>query len=1222
MKQRPGLWWGVAAAATVIGAAAWLRVPSAWVLAGCAVGVIWTAVQSWRNSRRWYQLGFVLATTGFVVLATQAQRFQASIRDNADAARADVERRGTATMAAAIEAEAVALQQLADAALSVPVDTVRAFELLNTLRGHADQRAVVIVRSGLPFAWSGRFMAPIDSLAGAVGAVGTPFYLAIYAIAGRGTDRAIAQSLVHVDRPADALATALDAPYAAAAGLEGFIYAGPNVVTADSFAVARAGGVPVLAVHAVAPPSSVLAARALERGRTRSGILFAIALAIFLAGTWRNVRSVLPRLAVLTVALASVAIVQLSSFSNASRLFDPAFFHVPQGGPFASCIGALALTSAFVLLGLLGVLRARLTIQSRSQALLVLTAIVAMGPFLLRDLARGIQFPTKGVTTGLWLAWEGTIFLAAVSVLIAGVAAGRAALGPRRGLPLWIAVLISLIASLLAPVLMNAPGGFPVFYPVLWAAAIAAIALGRRDRAIFVTALVAACGAVTLVWGQTVRARVLLAERDVSGLSVADADAAGLLQRFTAQLDSNRAPRSRVELLARYAQSDLANSDFPVAIVSWDPSVHPIAELSIAMGQARTPGLQYFAREAVGAPRPILRSVPAVPGVHLVLSVPHADRSVTTVVVAPRTRLLPRDAFGALAGLAGQPSADPPYSLRTNDAGPGSIISSSALWVRRADELHGDWFLPSVEGKVVRVHATVELRAYEALATRGSLVVLFDLGAIALLWLLLVLADGAFGRWMRIRRRGWLRSYRAQLTLALFAFFVIPAGAFAVWSYRRLQNDDAQSRDLLIRETLRGVVVANDSASLAQRAERFDTPLFVYLNGVLVRTSDPILDVMVPTGRLLPAAAAVVIGDGDDVTTSEEELVGTQPMRFGYRNTHIDSSGVQFVLAAPARPNDLVLDQRRRDLGIFVLFAVAVGGLAALWLSGLAARQFSRPIGALQRGALALAAGEREPRLDSDPPAEFQPVFRAFRQMARDLAAGREHEARAQRVLAWGEMARQVAHEIKNPLTPMRLGMQHLRRARNDPRVNFDVVLNENIERVLNEIDRLDEIARAFSRYGTAPDDRPAPEPVDVSRIALDVTGLEQLGAGDVRWVAEGANIPRWAMARDGELREVLLNVLENARMANARNVTLYITKVDGMIEVSVSDDGTGIAADVLPRIFEPHFSTRTSGSGLGLAISRRLIEGWGGTIAVETVIAEGTTMRIRLVPAHAHGQL
>jgi signal transduction histidine kinase len=1220
VNQRPGLWWGVAAAATVLGAATWLRVPSGWVLAGCAAALAWTAVLTWREARSWFRLGFAAAAAGFFLLAAQTQRFQVRVRDNAEAARSDVERRGSATMAAAIEAESAALQKLARLALDAPRDTVGAFAHLNRIRGGVPERAVVIVRSGFPFAWSGRFMAPIELLTGTVGAVDAPFYLAINAVAARGDDRAIAQSLVHVDRPADALATALDAKYALAAGLEGFVYNGPAAAPSDSFAVARAAGTPLLGVRAVAPPSTVLAARALERGQTRSGLLFAIALALYLAGTWRNVRSIVPRLAVLAVALTTVAIVPLPAFSNASRLFDPAFFHVPEGGPFASCVGALAITSGIVLLALLALLRARLTIQSRVQALLVLIVIVGMGPFVLRDLARGIQFPAQGATAVLWLAWEGTIFLAAVTVLIAGLAAGRAALGPRRGLPLWIAVCTAVIASLLAPVLLDAPGGFPAFYPLLWAAAIAACALGRRDRALVVTALIAACGAVTLVWGQTVRARVLLAESDVSGLSKIDPDAANLLGRFTAQLDSAHAPASRVELLARYAQSDLASSDYPVELLSWDSHGRPMGEFNVAMSQAHEPprAIETFAAEVAGGTKSVLRAVPAVPGIHLVLSVPHADGSVTTAVVAPRTRLLPRDAFGALSGLAGEPAADPPYSLRPSQAAPGSIISEKAQWVRRGNELHGDWFLPSVSGQVQRIHATVELRDYEALATRGLLVVLFDLAVVAMLWLLLVLADGAFGRWVRMRRRGWMSSYRAQLTVSLFAFFVLPAGAFAVWSYSRLQNDDQQSRDLLIRETLRGVMLANDSASLAQLSDRFETPLFVYANGFLVRTSDPVLDVLVPTGRLLPPAAAVVIRDGDDVTTSNEEFVGAVPMRFGYRTTVIDTTGVQYVLAAPARPNDLVLDQRRRDLGIFVLFAVAVGGLAALWLSGLAARQFSRPIGALQRGALALAAGEREPRLDSDPPTEFQPVFRAFRQMARDLETGREHEARAQRVLAWGEMARQVAHEIKNPLTPMRLGMQHLRRARNDPRVNFDVVLNENIERVLSEIDRLDEIARAFSRYGTAPDDRPTAEPVNVARVAVDVTGLEQLGAGDIAWTAEVADTPSWALARDNELREVLLNVLENSRSALARHVTVLVGEVGGMVEILVRDDGTGILPDVLPRIFEPHFSTRTSGSGLGLAISRRMIEGWGGTIAVETEIEVGTVIRIRLVPAPA----
>jgi nitrogen fixation/metabolism regulation signal transduction histidine kinase len=222
--------------------------------------------------------------------------------------------------------------------------------------------------------------------------------------------------------------------------------------------------------------------------------------------------------------------------------------------------------------------------------------------------------------------------------------------------------------------------------------------------------------------------------------------------------------------------------------------------------------------------------------------------------------------------------------------------------------------------------------------------------------------------------------------------------------------------------------------------------------------------------------------------------------------------------------------------------------------------------------------------------------------------------ARAQRVLAWGEMARQVAHEIKNPLTPMRLGMQHLRRARRDPRVDFDDVLDENVARMLAEIDRLDEIARAFSRYGMIPAEQAPPEPVDVAAVVTDVVRLEQIGAGDVDWQLNGGGASLMALAREPELREVLLNILENARHSGARQVRIALGKGEGAVRVVVHDDGHGIPPEVLPKIFEPHFSTRTSGSGLGLAISRRLIEGWGGAIEVASIPNQGTTVTVRLV--------
>jgi signal transduction histidine kinase len=231
-------------------------------------------------------------------------------------------------------------------------------------------------------------------------------------------------------------------------------------------------------------------------------------------------------------------------------------------------------------------------------------------------------------------------------------------------------------------------------------------------------------------------------------------------------------------------------------------------------------------------------------------------------------------------------------------------------------------------------------------------------------------------------------------------------------------------------------------------------------------------------------------------------------------------------------------------------------------------------------------------------------------------------------------MARQVAHEIKNPLTPIRLGIQHLQRARAARRPDFDRILDQNAGRILSEIDRLDQIARAFSRYGSAPDERAPAEPTDIVHVVQDVVELERLGAGGgVTWGLTGADDAVVALARGDDLREVLLNVLENSRLARARHVAVHVAVERGAPDrphatagrdgagrdsagraiITVDDDGEGIGAEVLPRIFEPHFSTRTSGSGLGLALSRRIVDGWGGTIAVQSDPGTGTRVTIVL---------
>jgi signal transduction histidine kinase len=220
--------------------------------------------------------------------------------------------------------------------------------------------------------------------------------------------------------------------------------------------------------------------------------------------------------------------------------------------------------------------------------------------------------------------------------------------------------------------------------------------------------------------------------------------------------------------------------------------------------------------------------------------------------------------------------------------------------------------------------------------------------------------------------------------------------------------------------------------------------------------------------------------------------------------------------------------------------------------------------------------------------------------------------SRAARILAWGEMARQVAHEIKNPLTPMRLGLQHLKRV--DPRTHPDYprLVGETAERLLIEIERLDRIARSFARYGAPPDRERAPlEPIALATAVEEMAALFALTSEQPRLEVAGVAAGR-VLARKEELAQVLLNLLDNARQAEATRVRLVL----GGAELRVEDDGRGIPAGQLARIFEPAFSTTTSGTGLGLAIVRRLVEGWGGTIAVESEPGRGTTFTLRFEPA------
>lgn len=1064
--------------------------------------------------------------------------------------------------AAAIRAR---LEEAATAALAAPREPAAAFAALAELRGDDPEWGVILYDSAAPVAWSGRLRVPVDTVSAPVSVLWTPFYIALAVTRTSDSRRAVASAVLQALPPADRLATGVAGRVAQKHPIGGFALSpglGPGVPLLPA-----ADGTPLLSADPLPLSAQEIRLAGAARWRARVVLAFGVALVVFVVLAART-RGAAERVIAFGVVIGSLGLIPFNAFSRHSRLFDPSYYFTPAGGPWTANGGVFLLSSIVLALGVIAFIRGRPRVRTRFPAVAVGVFLAVAGFFVIRELAAGIGQPAGGATVPLWLTWQ---------------------------LPLFLVTLVFVL-------------------PIGWVVDTGIRRRRRLTRRTFLLAAIAASAvAASLVWLTTVGQRIRLAEADVAALNEGRDDYLdALLARFAQTLQTSPAPLNRVELLREYAESDLAIAGYTFALGRWDSRGQYIDGLDLTSGIDDTTFAAPVLARALASGTTEWERMPGPLGAIWVAAVPHEGGNATSVVALPRSRLITASPHSALLGIPEPLPDEPIYSIIVAEGAPAAT-GGTLHWWRIGRELHADAPLLTSTGPA-RAHIEIDLRSPEALGQRLVLVILFNLAAAGLLVLLVRASEPGFGRRTRTRIRHWTGSFRSRIIIALFAFFVIPATAFTVWGYSRLAAENRQLRRLVVRETLHAARVASDEESLSTIAARLRTPLFAYERGLLTATSDSLIDVIAPLGLSLPPEVHLHLTSSGEVTANWEERVGDAAVMIGYRTA--TATPTQLVLAAPARASDEMMTRRARDIGVLLLFATAVGALGALWLSGIAAHQFSRPIAALRRAARAVARGDRRPPELPRAPSEFEPVFTAFRRMGSDLERSRVELARAERVLAWGEMARQVAHEIKNPLTPIRLGVQYLQRARNDPRVDFDRVFEDNTARILSEIDRLDEIARAFSRYGSAPTELPPPEPVNVTTVLTDLVAFERMGADSVSWTLEGADQECSAIARREELREVLINVFENARAAKARAVGIRLSCDGDTVGIEVRDDGTGIASDVLPRIFEPHFSTRTTGSGLGLAISRRLLDAWGGRIAIESEPGGGATVRIALKAA------
>ncbi len=479
-------------------------------------------------------------------------------------------------------------------------------------------------------------------------------------------------------------------------------------------------------------------------------------------------------------------------------------------------------------------------------------------------------------------------------------------------------------------------------------------------------------------------------------------------------------------------------------------------------------------------------------------------------------------------------------------------------------------------------------------------------------------------------------SFYRRLLLAFVAATVVPVLALAVvirTYYTAQLRADVETRaartaavaQRVIEESSRLQQTGNAEASVINDdllvfiSEIIDQDVNIFEGSQLLATSERDLF----TSGLLPTRTPDGVYDAialdrmpsyvtEDAIGSLSYLVAATPLRAGGRDA---------ILTVPLASRQQEIEDQIADLDRGILLGVALFIVLGAGSGFYLAERIADPVKRLTHATRQLARGNFDAQVAVRSADELQRLVAAFNRMAIDLKDQQRRLERTHRLEAWAEMARQVAHEIKNPLTPVQLSAEHLLRVNRDRGEPLSPVLQSCVDSILAQVRILRRISSEFSSYASSP---------AVNREATDLAGLVHgvltpylVGVEDR--IAVTVDLPAAcpAVLVDRTLvGRALTNVIDNALHAMPSRGSLEIRAVASAatVRLAVTDTGAGVDAATLRRIFEPYFSTKVSGTGLGMAIAKRNVELSGGTIGVESRKEHGTTVTLTLPVAVSSG--
>ncbi len=481
--------------------------------------------------------------------------------------------------------------------------------------------------------------------------------------------------------------------------------------------------------------------------------------------------------------------------------------------------------------------------------------------------------------------------------------------------------------------------------------------------------------------------------------------------------------------------------------------------------------------------------------------------------------------------------------------------------------------------------------------------------------------------------RALLREIRASFYRKLFLAFVLASivpvltlalvirAYFAGLLVDRIEGDATriaaaaqrviEEYDALLRRGTEGAVPFGDDV-MVWISQVIDQDVNIFDGAQLAATNqrDLFASGLLPTRTPEDVYRAIVLNRlpsyiSQDVIGSVPYMLAATPVRSGGRDAVLT-----VPLALRLQEVEREIDDLDRGVHLAALFFILLG--AGIGLS--MAERIADPVRQLTRATGRIARGDFDARIAVRSSDELRRLIDAFNSMAAELKGQRAQLERTHRIEAWAEMARQVAHEIKNPLTPIQLSAEHLRRVHADRGQPLGAVLDGCVDSILSQVRLLRQIAAEFSSFASAPTARPAP--VDPVQLVRDVVEPYRAGLGGRIEVQSQVGPPLPTVLVDRTLvSRALANIVENALHAMPGSGRLLITSAveHGFVAIRVADTGVGMDAEALDRVFEPYFSTKTTGTGLGLPIAKRNIELNNGTVSVTSEKHRGTVVTIRL---------